>query len=92
MTRIDPRTDKATSYELPMDAWAVAAGGGRIWASQYGPDADTSTWMTASIDPATGAVQTFPLPAQWVAWADDVLWAGEPARRSDILTGVDVEP
>jgi hypothetical protein len=92
VTRIDPRKDEATTYTLPLDAWSVAAGGGRIWASQYDPDAATSTWMTASIDPATGAIETYPLPAQSVAWADDILWAAEPARRSDILTGVAVDP
>ena len=48
--------------------------------------------MTASIDPATGTIATYPLPAQSVAWADDILWTAEPARRSDILTGVDVAP
>ncbi len=92
VTRVDPRTDGATTYTLPLAAWAVTAGGGRIWASQYDPAAATSTWMTASIDPANGTVETYPLPAQSVAWADDILWAAEPARRSDILTGVDVEP
>ena len=77
---------------MPLDVWAVAAGGSRIWASQYDPGADTGTWMTASIDPATGTIETYPLPAQSVAWADDILWAAEPARRSDILTGVAVDP
>ena len=92
VTRVDADTDVATSYPMPLRVWAVAAGGGRIWASAMDTDADTDTWMTASIDPETGTVETYPLPAQSVAWADDILWAAEPARRSDILTGVDVEP
>ena len=92
VTRVDPRTGDMTSYELPKDVWSVAAGGGRIWASVIDPAAAADTWMTASIDPATGDVETFALPAQWVAWADDILWVGVPARRSDVLTGVDVEP
>ena len=92
VTRVDPDTDRTTSYPMPHRVWSVAAGGGRIWASVMDAFADTDTWMTASIDPTTGKVETFPLPAQWVAWANDILWAGEPARRSDILTGVDVDP
>jgi DNA-binding beta-propeller fold protein YncE len=92
VTRLDPHTDEATTFTLPLDVWAVTAGGGRIWASQYDPGAATATWMTASIEPATGSVETYPLPAQSVAWADDILWAAEPARRSDVLTGVAVEP
>ena len=27
VTRVDPRSDKVTTYSLPLDAWAVAAGG-----------------------------------------------------------------
>jgi streptogramin lyase len=92
VTRLDAETDAATRYPMPLNVWSVAAGGGRIWAGQLDAGADTATWMTASIDPATAAVETFPLPAQWVAWADDILWTGAPARRSDILTAVDVEP
>ena len=55
VSRIDPRRNRVVArIELPLRVWAVAAGGGRIWASQFDPDGGSmDDWMTASIDPDT---------------------------------------
>ncbi len=93
VTRLDPRT------RTTRRATRRRSGRGRLprAVARSGQASSTltpipGTWMTARIDPASGAVDTFPLPAQSVAWADEILWAAVPARRSDVLTGVDVEP
>ena len=93
VSRIDPRKNRVTArIELPLRVWAVAAGGGRIWASQFDPDLPMAQWMTASIDPATNKVTTYGLPSQSVSWAGDALWVIQPGRRNDTVVRVDVSP
>ena len=98
VTRIDPRKLAVEAHiDLPLRVWAVAAGGGRIWASQFDesrtPATDpASTWQTVAIDPATNLATSYDLPSQSVAWAGDALWVVQPDRRSDVLVRVELEP
>jgi streptogramin lyase len=97
LVRISPKTNKViATIELPMRPWAIGAGAGRIWASQFtgSPDGaflDQASWAIASIDPATGKATSFPFPgALGVFWADDALWAIQPGRRGDVLVRVEL--
>ncbi len=96
VTRIDPATNKVTAtITLPHRVWAVAAGGGSIWASQFesiteGGDAATDMGI-ARIDPATNAVTIAAFPVFSVSWGADALWALGPSRRGDLLYRIDVE-
>jgi outer membrane protein assembly factor BamB len=91
VTRIDPHGAAVPErIELPLRVWAVAAGGGRVWAGQFDPASATEGWQVAAIDPRSNEVTTYPLPAQSVAWAGDALWTIVPAGRTDILTRVDI--
>ena len=93
VSRIDPRRNRvAARIELPLRVWAVAAGGGRIWASQFDPDRPIDDWMTASIDPDTNQPTTYGLPSQSVSWAGDALWVVQTGRRSDTIVRVDTDP
>ena len=90
VTRIDPATDRIIDrIATPHRVWDVEAGGGAIWASQFDEGGmPVEEWQTARIDPASGALTVYPLPAQSVSWAGDALWTGVPARRSDVLVRV----
>jgi DNA-binding beta-propeller fold protein YncE len=91
VTRIDPARNRIEArIALPLDAWAVAAGDDRVWASQKDEGAPTDTWLVAEIEPATNKAVTHPVPAQSVMWAGDALWTAVPGRRGDILTRIDV--
>jgi streptogramin lyase len=81
ITRIDAATGKATEIALPLRAWTVSAGGGYIWASQFGDNPlDTAAWGVARIDPATNHVTTFAVPGvQSVLWSEGMLWLMVPA-------------
>ena len=93
VTRIDPRRNRvAARIELPLRVWAVSAGDGRIWASQFDPDLPMAQWMTASIDPATNEATTYGLPSQSVSWAGDALWAIQTGPRRDTVVRVDLGP
>ena len=94
VSRIDPRRNRVVArIELPLRVWAVAAGGGRIWASQFDPDGGSmDDWMTASIDPDTNQPTTYGLPSQSVSWAGDALWVVQPGHRSDTVVRVDTQP
>jgi len=95
--RIDPETNKVTTIPFPLRVWAVAAGGGRIWASQFegGPDdsfLNSSNWTVASIDPATSQPTAARFPgALSVTWGGDALWLVVPGRRGDTLVRVEPE-
>lgn len=93
VTRIDPRSDRITArIAFPMEVWAVAAGGGRIWAGQKDEDEPTDTWQVAAIDPATNEAVTYAVPALSVAWAGAALWTAVPDRRGDTLTRIEIAP
>ena len=91
VTRIDPAADQVVAHiELPMRVWAVTAGVGRIWASQFDEDfSSIEDWMTVAIDPATNEPTAFALPAYSVSWAGDALWVVQPSQRNDTLIRVD---
>lgn len=93
--RIDAVTNElAATIELPLRAWAVAAGGGAIWASQFQgtPDGGVGDMSVARIDPATNQPSSFALDAFSVTWAGDALWAVTPARRGDVVVRVEPGP
>ena len=99
ISRIDPTTnDVVTTIAVPLRPWAVAAGGGRIWASQFDGNADgqfvaQSSWAVAAIDPATNSVTSFPFPGAFsVTWAGDALWVVLPGRRGDVVVRVELPP
>ena len=80
VTRIDPHGGAVPErIELPMRVWAVAAGGGRIWAGQFEADQPSDTWQVAAIAPGSNEATAYPLPAQGVAWAGGALWTMVPA-------------
>jgi virginiamycin B lyase len=99
ISRIDPKTNTvAATISLQLRPWAVAAGGGRIWASQFegSPDGrflDQPSWAVAAIDPATNSTTSYQFPGAFsVTFAGDVLWVVMPGRRGDILARVELAP
>jgi streptogramin lyase len=95
VSRIDAKTNElAATIDLPMRAWAVTAGGGAIWASQFqgAPDGGYGDMSVARIDPATNQSSSFGLPALSVTWAGDALWAVTPGRRGDVVVRVEPGP
>ena len=90
VSRIDPKSNKVTAtIDLPLRAWAVSAGGGSIWASQFedapnGGFGDLSAWTVARIDQATAEATSYPVPAFSVTWGADALWTVVPGRRGDL--------
>ena len=98
LSRIDPETNRVVAtIKLPLRVWAVTAGGGRIWASQFegGPDdsfLNPSSFAVASIDPATNKATSAPFPgALSVTWGGDALWVVVPGRRGDTIVRVEPE-
>ena len=95
--RIDPDSNEVTAtIDLPLRAWAVSAGGGSIWASQFedapnGGFGDLSSWAVARIDQATGQATSYPVPAFSVTWAADALWTVVPGRRGDSVVRLEVD-
>ena len=90
VTRIDPATNAAVEIPLEMRAWAVAAAGDSIWASQFDEldetHVDLEAGGVAELDPATNEVQQFELPGTLgVASGHDSLWVVALGRRSDIV-------
>jgi DNA-binding beta-propeller fold protein YncE len=91
VTRIDPHGSAVPErIQFPLRVWAVAAGGGRVWAGQFDPDQATESWKVAAIASGSREPTVHPLPAQGVYWAGGALWTMVPAGRTDILTRVDV--
>ena len=97
VSRIDPDSNKVTAtIDLPLRAWAVSAGGGSIWASQFedapnGGFGDLSEWTVARIDQATGEATSYPVPAMSVSWGADALWTVVPGRRGDSIVRLEVD-
>ena len=97
VSRIDPKSNKVTAtIDLPLRPWAVSAGGGSIWASQFegGPNGgfgDMSSWTVTRIDQATGEATSFPVPAMSVSWGADALWTVMPGRRGDTIVRLEVD-
>jgi streptogramin lyase len=95
VSRIDAATNEvAATIDLPLRAWAVTAGGGAIWASQFqgAPDGGFGDMSVARIDPATNQPSSFGLEAFSVTWAGDALWAVTPGRRGDVVVRVEPGP
>ncbi|MEW5989834.1 MAG: hypothetical protein AB1736_00620 [Chloroflexota bacterium] len=96
--RIDPATNSAVTIELPLRTWAVAAGGGSIWASQYAASnddrpIDLETWGVARINPITSVATVFDYPGAFgVAWAEGALWVAAPTRRGDEVARIAIVP
>ena len=97
VSRIDPGTNKVTAtIELPLRAWAVTAGGGSIWASQFedapnGGFGNVAEWTVARINQATGEATSYPVPAFSVSWGADALWTVVPGRRGDSVVRLEVD-
>ncbi len=97
VSRIDPKSNKVTAtIDLPFRVWAVSAGGGSIWASQFegtpdGGFGDMSSWTVARIDQATGEATSYPVPAMSVSWGADALWTVVPGRRGDSIVRLEVD-
>ena len=97
VSRIDPDSNKVTAtIDLPLRAWAVSAGGGSIWASQFeeapnGGFGDVSEWAVARIDQATGEATSYPVPAFSVSWGADALWTVVPGRRGDSVVRLELD-
>ena len=97
VSRIDPESNEVTAtVDLPLRVWAVAAGGGSIWASQFeeGPNGgfgNMSEWTVARIDQTTGEATSYPVPAMSVSWGADALWAVVPGRRGDSVVRLEVD-
>ncbi len=99
VSRIDPKADSVVAtIALALRPWAVAAGGGGIWASQFDTDGNgaflnETAWGVARIDPATNTATTITVPgALSVFWAADALWVTTPGRRGDVLVRIVPEP
>jgi len=99
VTRIDPRPGSvAATVALPLRVWAVAEGGGRVWASQFDGDdtgdrvVDPAEWKLAEIDPATGRPTLFDVPSQGVFVTQGAVWVFVPGRRGDLLTRIALDP
>ncbi len=97
VSRIDPDSNKVTAtIDLPLRAWAVSAGGGSIWASQFeeGPNGgfgNLSSWSVARIDQETNEVTSYPVPAISVSWEADALWTVVPGRRGDSVVRLELD-
>ena len=97
VSRIDPNSNEVTAtIDLPLRVWAVAAGGGSIWASQFegtpdGGFADMSSWTVARIDQTSGKATSYPVPALSVSWGADALWTVVPGRRGDSVVRLEVD-
>ena len=95
VSRIDAATNElVATIDLPLRVWAVTAGGGAIWASQFQetPDGGFGDMSVARIDPATNQPSSFALDAFSVTWAGDALWAVTPGRRGDVVVRVEPGP
>ena len=97
VSRIDPKSNKVTAtIDLPLRPWAVSAGGGSIWASQFegapnGGFGDMSLVDVARIDQSTGEATSYPVPAMSVTWGADALWTVVPGRRGDLIVRLEVD-
>ena len=88
VARIDPATNAANEIELSHRAWAVAADGGSIWASEFEPLGDGGLDMDAAglarIDPDTLDVEQLSLHGAYsVATGHDSVWVVVLGPRSD---------
>ena len=92
-----PESNEVTAtIDLPFRVWAVSAGGGSIWASQFedGPNGgfgDMSSWTVARIDQTTGEATSYPVPAMSVSWGADALWTVVPGRRGNSVVRLEVD-
>ena len=97
VSRIDPNSNEVTvTIDLPLRPWAVSAGGGSIWASQFegtpdGGFGDSSSWAVARIDQATGEATSYPVPAMSVSWGAGALWTVVPGRRGDSVIRLELD-
>jgi hypothetical protein len=89
VTRVDTRTLQATEISTDLRAWAVADGGGFIWASQMEEHKgfqDFSRGGVARIDPTSFDVVQYEIPGVLsVHWHGDRLWLVVPGSRTDFL-------
>ena len=94
VSRIDPKSNEVTAtIDLPLRVWAVTAGGGSIWASQFeeAPNGGYGDMSVARIDQATGEATSYPVPAFSVTWGADALWTVVPGRRGNSIVRLELD-